>query len=206
MMADSTGTKQAFAQAMKLLMQQKPFQKISIGDICAACQKNRKSFYYHFQDKYDLVHWIFESEFLWNIRKDPDRTPGHFLQSLCLYLEENHVFYERALSIQGQNSFSGDLRSCLQPVAMDYLRASCLDGKSRFLYADFLIDGWMSTIGRWMEQKKRECPESMAALLSSFAEAMADGLNRPREMSTRTLAVPVNRARKPMQTRLSDRT
>ena len=44
---------------MKKLMRQRPFEKISVSDICNDCGINRKSFYYHFRDKYDLVNWIF---------------------------------------------------------------------------------------------------------------------------------------------------
>ena len=35
-------------------MIEKPFDKISVIDICEGCGMNRKSFYYHFKDKYDL--------------------------------------------------------------------------------------------------------------------------------------------------------
>ena len=59
-MADSNVTKRALATAMKQLMAKEPFSKISVGDICQVCQMNRKSFYYHFRDKYDLVNWHFE--------------------------------------------------------------------------------------------------------------------------------------------------
>ena len=44
---------------MKKLMKEKPFAKISVIDICEGCGMNRKSFYYHFKDKYDLVNWNF---------------------------------------------------------------------------------------------------------------------------------------------------
>ena len=53
-MADSNITKKALASALKELMETVPFSKISIGDICEKCDMNRKSFYYHFKDKYDL--------------------------------------------------------------------------------------------------------------------------------------------------------
>ena len=38
-------------------MREKPFEKISVSDICETCGMNRKSFYYHFKDIYDLVEW-----------------------------------------------------------------------------------------------------------------------------------------------------
>ena len=53
-MPDSNITKKALAMAMKELMEQIPFSKISVSDICEKCGMNRKSFYYHFKDKYDL--------------------------------------------------------------------------------------------------------------------------------------------------------
>ena len=58
-MADSNITKRALAQALKELMQEKSFEKISISDICDRCQMNRKSFYYHFIDKYDFDYFLF---------------------------------------------------------------------------------------------------------------------------------------------------
>ena len=44
-MADSNITKKALADALKELMDTKPFHKISVSDICERCQMNRKSFY-----------------------------------------------------------------------------------------------------------------------------------------------------------------
>jgi AcrR family transcriptional regulator len=54
--ANSNITKQAFSIALKELMQEVPFDKIRIADICNRCGMNRKSFYYHFKDKYDLLN------------------------------------------------------------------------------------------------------------------------------------------------------
>lgn len=46
-MADSNITKSALASALKELMETTPFAKITVSDICAKCNMNRKSFYYH---------------------------------------------------------------------------------------------------------------------------------------------------------------
>ena len=63
-LADSNITKRALSQALKELIKTRPIEKISVGNICDACGLNRKSFYYHFQDKYDLINWIYCTEFL----------------------------------------------------------------------------------------------------------------------------------------------
>lgn len=53
-MADSNITKHALATALRELMTELPFEKINVAHICERCGMNRKSFYYHFKDKYDL--------------------------------------------------------------------------------------------------------------------------------------------------------
>ena len=50
-------TKRRLAQALKELMAEKPIKKITIQDIVERSHMTRQSFYYHFQDIYDLVEW-----------------------------------------------------------------------------------------------------------------------------------------------------
>lgn len=55
-------TKKALAQALKELLGEKPLDKITVVDIVNRCEVNRQTFYYHFQDIYDLIEWIFLNE------------------------------------------------------------------------------------------------------------------------------------------------
>ncbi len=48
--------------AEKKLLAQKPLSKITIADITEDCGMNRMTFYYHFQDIYDLIDWICQEE------------------------------------------------------------------------------------------------------------------------------------------------
>ena len=86
-MADSNITKSALASALKELMETTPFAKITVSDICAKCNMNRKSFYYHFRDKFDLVNWIFDVEYLRSCAdwEESDRM-GQCASSLQLFL------------------------------------------------------------------------------------------------------------------------
>jgi probable dihydroxyacetone kinase regulator len=56
-------TKQALAYALKDTLKVKPFNKITISDITTQCGINRMTFYYHFQDIYDLLEYAIISEF-----------------------------------------------------------------------------------------------------------------------------------------------
>lgn len=55
-------TKRALEESLKHLLLQKPLNKITINDITEDCGVNRMTFYYHFQDIYDLVEWSCEED------------------------------------------------------------------------------------------------------------------------------------------------
>lgn len=58
----SLNTKRTLAESLKTIMKKKPFSKITISEIIADCGVNRKTFYYHFEDIYALLKWMFENE------------------------------------------------------------------------------------------------------------------------------------------------
>lgn len=58
----SEHTKQQLASALKILMAERPMDKITISDLTAICKIRRQSFYYHFEDIYDLLRWMFQNE------------------------------------------------------------------------------------------------------------------------------------------------
>lgn len=57
-MSNSEVTKQALADAFAALAEKTPVDKITVGRLTAACGLNRQTFYYHFQDMFDLVEWM----------------------------------------------------------------------------------------------------------------------------------------------------
>ena len=60
--AASDQTKYAQAAALKELMAQKPIDRITIHDLTERCGIQRQTFYYHFEDVYDLLRWMFQAE------------------------------------------------------------------------------------------------------------------------------------------------
>ena len=55
-MPRSNQTKQLLAQSLQELMATTPLEKISVNDIVDHANVGRNTFYYHFEDKYDLVN------------------------------------------------------------------------------------------------------------------------------------------------------
>ena len=51
----SLNTKKEFAAALKHAMEKKTLSKITVSELITECNVNRKTFYYHFKDIYDLL-------------------------------------------------------------------------------------------------------------------------------------------------------
>ncbi|MBQ9989645.1 MAG: dihydroxyacetone kinase transcriptional activator DhaS [Lachnospiraceae bacterium] len=173
-MADSNITKKALAAALKELMEEKPFEKISIGDICDRCEMNRKSFYYHFRDKYDLVNWIYDIEFIAIVSRKEYPSLWDLLQDLCTYFYENRGFYRKALRMEGQNSFSEHFREYLYPTLYACLEGSIQEKEMLDFYITFFTDAYICAIERWLLKKEPESPKKllkgMKNCMKSFGE------------------------------------
>lgn len=170
-------TKNALANAMKQLMAEKPFLKISVGDICERCGMNRKSFYYHFKDKYDLVNWIFQTEFI-EALKVPDYTSGWgLLADICQYLYSEKAFYNSALQYEGQNSFkeyfSSTIESILMIIVSDHFRSQ---EDSRF-FITFFTDAFEAAIVRWLTMTPEIAPDEFVQKLKRVMMVMAEQIN-----------------------------
>ena len=50
-------TKRAISASLKKILCEKNLSKITVQDIADDCGINRQTFYYHFQDIYDLMEW-----------------------------------------------------------------------------------------------------------------------------------------------------
>lgn len=57
-------TKQRIADALRQLMTEKSFDKITVRNLMDATNMKRQSFYYHFQDTRDVLMWICRQNFI----------------------------------------------------------------------------------------------------------------------------------------------
>ncbi len=174
-MSDSNITKRALATAMKELMEEKPFAKITVGDICDRCGLNRKSFYYHFKDKYDLVNWIFYTEFIDSLRLSDYRNGWSLWEDVCAYFYREQAFYRHALEIQGQNSFSAYFSEVLGRFLLAFSGDifSGIDDSDSEFYVTFLTDAFLASIMRWLTEGAQIPPEDYLHQLRIISENLA---------------------------------
>ena len=85
-------------------MEKHPFEKITIRMIIDQAGLIRPTFYNHFQDKYDLVEWIFCE----NIIREVESLLDHgmvqeAIKFLFTGIHRNRQFYSKLLQVTGQN-------------------------------------------------------------------------------------------------------
>jgi probable dihydroxyacetone kinase regulator len=172
-MPDSSITKKALAEAIKELMTDKPFSKISVGDICKKCDMNRNSFYYHFKDKYDLVNWIFYHEFFGTVGVKQYDDSRAFFDDMCVYFYDNRQFYTKVLEVSGQNSFRDYFREMINPIITQYIKEVFLKNENAEFFTTFYSDAILMAIMRWLMTTPCMPPEEFIPLMRMSFEGVA---------------------------------
>lgn len=90
-------TKQRIGAALRQLMNERPFDKITVQNLMDATNMKRQSFYYHFRDTRDVLLWICRQELVEPLR----RSELEFLDWCQLALEiveRDRGFYRKLLA------------------------------------------------------------------------------------------------------------
>lgn len=189
-MADSNITKRALAGALRELMEEMPFDKINVTHICEKCHMSRKSFYYHFKDKYDLVNWIFDTEFISYAQAYSGASRLNerleILEDICTYFYENRSFYRKALKIKGQNSFSEYLREYCLPFLKARVVSLLGEEAGDDFTVQFFTDAALCAIERWMTDKDCMPPGEFVSRLKRILFNGTASLHREIERSKLT--------------------
>lgn len=115
--AASYQTKQAMVAALKTLMAQKPLEKVTIQEIADLCGMKRQNFYYHFEDIYDLLRWMFEEEAVSLLQKREGALLWQEgLLQLFQYLQDNRAVCLCALRSPGRDSLRRFFREEIHAV------------------------------------------------------------------------------------------
>lgn len=186
-MSKSDLTKQALASAFKKLVATKPYDQVTISEICALCGLNRKSFYYHFKDKYDLGEWIFQTECVDTTQvstDDADETLWAVLRHICTHLYAERNFYTKILTDPvAHDGFYRYLFTLLCEFFNKYIDeyyqpTDQTQHEPRYFYVQMVSDAVLSAICRWLiDDGAVHTPDDLIAQAKSMLN-YATGLNK----------------------------
>lgn len=103
----SLNTKKMIADSLKKTMRLKPLSKITVSEIIKDCGINRKTFYYHFEDIYALLKWMFEEEAI-EVVKNFDLLVDYeeAIQFVMDYVEKNEHIINCAYDSIGRDGMN----------------------------------------------------------------------------------------------------
>lgn len=173
-MSESLITKKAIATGMKELTKKKSFDKITVSDITEICGLNRQTFYYHFQDKFELVNWIYYNELI-SIVTD-DLTYDNGIDKVCQMLSKmksEDYFYVNTLKASVKNEFEEYLFKVTSELFIDIIgriaKNPTIDEDDIRFIAEFYAFGMTGTIISWASNGMKETPEYLAAHIKTLA-------------------------------------
>ena len=163
-MSESLITKKAIASGLKELTKKKSFDKITIQDITDICGLNRQTFYYHFQDKYELVDWIYYNEAISIIINDLtyENWDKKVLQMLTKMKSEDY-FYKDTLKSSTENGFKDYLFHIASELFLNIVGRLAVNENfgedERKFISEFYAFGIVGVITSWAQHGMKETPE-----------------------------------------------
>ena len=117
-------TKALLAESFRDLVQEKPFDKITVRMITDSAGVIRPTFYHYFQDKYEVIEWLFEEQVAKPVREMvEDGKFGKAAMELFTKIGEDRKYYRKILDITGQNSFVEVLNEKVYEILYAYIHA-----------------------------------------------------------------------------------
>ena len=172
-MSESLITKKALSQGMKELIKKKSFEKIAITDITEVCGLNRQTFYYHFQDKYELVNWIYYNEAISIVTNNLtfETWDTRVCELLTAMKGEAH-FYQNTLRDTTNNEFHNYLYCVSKELFCDIIDHIAIDKTieetDRVFIAEFLAFGVVGMIVAWAKNGMKQSPEDITLHLRTI--------------------------------------
>ena len=166
-------TKAKLFASFEELLSEKPFEDITINEVCIKADVRRATFYKHFTDKSDFILFLikdvrerFEEE-VWNSRANTTPTKEYYIkyaESLMEYLLEKDVAIRKIVNSSIRSTFIAVFAQQNFVDTRNRLEASARAGMQLIstpdVVASMLVGGILCCILNWFEMEER-CPVEM---------------------------------------------
>lgn len=163
--------------ALMAELSERPFDEISVKDICERAMVHRTTFYKHYEDKYALlergIRQMFDGLLAGERHAPPcaftvDDPPPYFIR-LFEHAAEHPRFYKLMLCGEGIGRFQRLLKDYIAEVAGPNMpRLPATDPRQAFpvvLHAQFVSGATLSLLAWWLENDMPLTPRQMAQYL-----------------------------------------
>ncbi|MGG6310908.1 TetR-like C-terminal domain-containing protein [Paenibacillus macerans] len=155
-MSYSQITKNALARSLKKLMLTVPLNKITIRQLTADCGVTRHTFYNHFQDIYELLGWVYQTEVIEGL--EPYRNVAGWKQgflSVLRYTQNHKTMCLNTFHSLGREHLEkflyGVIYDVMIEVVQELTKDSGLSLRSKQEVADFYALAVRGQVIQWLK-------------------------------------------------------
>jgi len=177
-------TKNALAASLKAMMERSSLDKITVKELVADCGVNRQTFYYHFQDIYDLLSWIYKREALDSISdyRTYDTWQQGFLK-IFQYVLDNKKFCMSTYRSMGREHLELFLHQAVFDLLMSVIEEVNANMHVRVedknFIANFYTFAFIGIMLEWIRNDMSEDPRIIIERLSVLIEGdMEKAINK----------------------------
>ncbi|MGM9647156.1 MAG: TetR/AcrR family transcriptional regulator C-terminal domain-containing protein [Eubacteriales bacterium] len=176
-------TKKLLAESLKKAMKTKPFSKITVSEIISDCGVNRKTFYYHFEDIYALLKWIFEEEAIEVVRHfDLLVDYEEAIRFVMNYVDENEYIISCAYDSIGRDEmkrffyadFMGVVTSVIDEAEVNFDKK--IDPDFKEYVAKFYTEAMSGMLIDWVQSKDKSDREKTVGYMTAIIEMALDSM------------------------------
>ncbi|MEW9528285.1 TetR/AcrR family transcriptional regulator [Microbispora sp. NPDC049125] len=157
-------TRTLLRQALVELIEERGFDRVTVGELTARAMVSRAAFYRHYRDKYHLVEQIFDEAMaeMTAGHEGDTRSSGRRWADFLAHIDAYHRLYGALLGRKGSAWFSGRMRSALAAMSSEHLP----DRDADALVPSVISAMFVQSIVWWLEHD-RPCPPDELAVQSS---------------------------------------
>lgn len=149
-------TKQLLSNSLKKLLTKKTLDKITVTELAEDCKVNRQTFYYNFQDIYDLLDWTLEQERQQLLSSDAfgEDTLKNW-DILLAYLKANKTFilntYHSLAHPLLEKTLKNDIRPLVEIAVSRYAEESSISEADKALVVKIYTLAFVGILREWLD-------------------------------------------------------
>ena len=177
----SVRTKEAIADALGSLLQEKPLGKITIREIAERAGLDRQTFYYHFGTRDEALQFLCRLK-LSSITAGLDGRQNlrETLDAILRHIDEDIGFFRLMLDSVGRDEVKTYIYDSTSRFAnritSEAFSGHRIPGPTMRFIAEYCLTATISTIEHWIRADRRMPREELTPLLCQSIEWYADGV------------------------------
>ena len=172
-------TKKALLEAFGKLIEEKPFNKITISDLTARCGLSRMTFYYHFNDIYGLMIWGLETQMLAVSRDciNYENWKTGYLRVFQFGLERK-AYIKKIFQTVEQENLEVYLNKIVERMVISVIEDKSgtrpINEEDKLFTAQLCSHVLVGTLVNWVSRGMKEQPEVIVKRVGCLLEGMIE--------------------------------